>query len=458
MLNDKTVTDKTEDEKNIGEKAAAQEVKLCTRCGRTLPISSFFTRKYESGKVVPRSECKECTNAINKKNKIKKRNEKLYGVSPKPDIPAPKYERQYKTINSKRELDLSKTGLDITLLGTDETFIKQNDYQDIWLSNYGRVIQLENEQYQLVQGQYDENTKRLYYMLKKNVFRRNKWIFEEEKVYADVAVVKAFVVNTDWHNNIYIWHCDNAIEDNYYRNLYPLNQKEYEAVQKVFDFTGKVSEKDIANITENKKYKPNGWEAENFIPTVCSVGYIGCSDERGKSNTTVYKKWRAMLNRCYNEKIQNRQKTYKCCTVCEEWKNFSNFKEWYESHNCGDSSLNLDKDILVKGNKEYGPDNCCIVPEFINTLFTNGKANRGKYPLGVHAEKSNACGIVYYRAAFMANQRNIKLGTFKTPEEAFQKYKEYKEQYIKDTAKRYKDKIPYSVYEAMMNWKIEITD
>ena len=118
----------------------------------------------------------------------------------------------------------------------------------------------------------------------------------------------------------------------------------------------------------------------------------------------------------------------------------------------------MDKDILVKGNKEYGPDNCCIVPEFINTLFTNGKANRGKYPLGVNAEKSNACGIVHYRAAFMVNQKSIKLGTFKTPEEAFQKYKEYKEQYIKDTAKRYKDKIPYSVYEAMMNWKVEITD
>ena len=133
------------------------------------------------------------------------------------------------------------------------------------------------DRYQLVQGQYDEITKRLYYILKKNVFRRNKWIFEEEKVYADVAVVKAFVVNTDWHNNIYIWHCDNAIEDNYYRNLYPLNQNEYEAVQKVFDLTGKVSEKDIANIIENKKYKPSGWEAENFTPTVCCIGYIGLS-------------------------------------------------------------------------------------------------------------------------------------------------------------------------------------
>ena len=49
MLDDKKITDKTEDEKNIGEKAAAPETKLCTKCGRTLPISSFFTRKYESG-------------------------------------------------------------------------------------------------------------------------------------------------------------------------------------------------------------------------------------------------------------------------------------------------------------------------------------------------------------------------------------------------------------------------
>lgn len=53
---------------------------------------------------------------------------------------------------------------------------------------------------------------------------------------------------------------------------------------------------------------------------------------------------------------------------------------------------------------------------------------------------------------------SINLGTFKIPEEAFYKYKEYKERYIKETAEKYKDKIPYSVYEAMMNWQIEITD
>ncbi len=51
-----------------------------------------------------------------------------------------------------------------------------------------------------------------------------------------------------------------------------------------------------------------------------------------------------------------------------------------------------------------------------------------------------------------------KLGTFDNVESAFARYKEYKEDFIKNMAKRYKNKIPYKVYEAMMNWVVEITD
>ena len=47
---------------------------------------------------------------------------------------------------------------------------------------------------------------------------------------------------------------------------------------------------------------------------------------------------------------------------------------------------------------------------------------------------------------------------FDTPEEAFQTYKEFKENYIKQVADEYKDKIPEKLYEAMINYKIEITD
>lgn len=76
--------------------------------------------------------------------------------------------------------------------------------------------------------------------------------------------------------------------------------------------------------------------------------------------------------------------------------------------------------------------------------------------MGVYKEGEK--GYIRYRACVSINSERIKLGAFKTPEKAFQKYKEYKEQYIKETAEKYKEKIPYSVYEAMMNWKIEITD
>lgn len=54
--------------------------------------------------------------------------------------------------------------------------------------------------------------------------------------------------------------------------------------------------------------------------------------------------------------------------------------------------------------------------------------------------------------------RQIKLGTFDTAESAFARYKEYKEDFIKDMAEQYRDEIPNKVYEAMMDWRIEIGD
>ena len=47
---------------------------------------------------------------------------------------------------------------------------------------------------------------------------------------------------------------------------------------------------------------------------------------------------------------------------------------------------------------------------------------------------------------------------FKTSEEAFQAYKTAKEAYIKEVAERWKGKIDDKVYQALLEWKIEITD
>lgn len=67
-----------------------------------------------------------------------------------------------------------------------------------------------------------------------------------------------------------------------------------------------------------------------------------------------------------------------------------------------------------------------------------------------------------YKKKYVANMsfagKNIKLGAYETVEAAFLRYKEYKEDFIKDIAEQHKDKIPNKIYQAMMNWQIEITD
>lgn len=116
--------------------------------------------------------------------------------------------------------------------------------------------------------------------------------------------------------------------------------------------------------------------------------------------------------------------------------------------------MDLDKDIMVKGNKVYSPETCVFVPHTINALLSNCKQKRGKYPVGVSYDKSKG----KYRAALKVGDRNIKLGHYNTAEEAFLDYIKHKEALILVTADRYKGKIPGKVHKAMVNWKIEIND
>ena len=50
-----------------------------------------------------------------------------------------------------------------------------------------------------------------------------------------------------------------------------------------------------------------------------------------------------------------KNKTYIGCTVCEEWHNYQNFAQWHEEHyyEVPNEIMCLDKDILIKGNKEH---------------------------------------------------------------------------------------------------------
>ena len=168
---------------------------------------------------------------------------------------------------------------------------------------------------------------------------------------------------------------------------------------------------------------------------------------------TSYAKWKSMLQRCYSEKYVNRRKCYVGCSVCDEWLRFSNFKRWFDKNYV--EGYYLDKDILVNGNKVYSPETCCFVPHEINELIETRKNKTNKFYQCVEISKNGK-----FRARIKRYGRREYLGTFNTPEEAFYAYKEAKEEYIKEVATKYYNdgKIARNVYEALMNYKVEITD
>lgn len=182
---------------------------------------------------------------------------------------------------------------------------------------------------------------------------------------------------------------------------------------------------------------------------------VGFNDVVGAYKTKEYRIWVAMLKRCYSDNYQKDQPSYIGCEVSEEFKTLSKFSDWCRSQPVFmDSDSNLDKDILVKGNKVYSRDTCCFVPREINCLFERCGATRGNHPIGVYFDTHHQC----FRAHMRKNGKFVSFGRFPTKESAFLKYKIEKESYIKSIAEKHKDVIRLDVYEAMMSYSVSILD
>ena len=200
-----------------------------------------------------------------------------------------------------------------------------------------------------------------------------------------------------------------------------------------------------------------------YYPSVYSVGTIGIKHPVSINCKAIkeYKVWSDIIQRCYDEKFKNKRLTYKNATCCEEWLLYENFYEWLHSQENFNKWISgelwaIDKDILVKGNKVYSPEACCLVPSNVNVLFTKNNICRGNLPIGV--AKYGERYIALCNNPFTNKQD--KLGVYSTPEDAFRVYKKYKENLIKQVAEIEfnKGNITEQCYNAMMNYEVEITD
>lgn len=188
--------------------------------------------------------------------------------------------------------------------------------------------------------------------------------------------------------------------------------------------------------------------------TVFGLGFVGNGNFNRRNNRQAYDMWSSLIRRANSLRYKEDFNSYSKVIACEEWHNFQNFAEWFYNNYDFDKykGFELDKDILIKGNKVYSPETCCFVPKEINYLFTKRQNKRGDYPIGVTFKDNK------FRATSTQNRKQIFLGYFDTPQEAFDAYKLSKEQYIKEVADKWRDLIDPRVYQAMYNYEVEITD
>jgi len=119
-----------------------------------------------------------------------------------------------------------------------------------------------------------------------------------------------------------------------------------------------------------------------------------------------YKKWKDVLKRCYSEKFLQKKPTYRGCSMCEEWKTFSNFMAWMKTQPW--EGKELDKDILIPGNKLYSPETCVFVSPALNSLLGTRMRSTG----GVR--KCNK----KFEARVSLGHKSLSLGVFATVEQA----------------------------------------
>lgn len=185
-----------------------------------------------------------------------------------------------------------------------------------------------------------------------------------------------------------------------------------------------------------------------YLRTKKAVKGLGINDIDYHAKSECYRKWKSILER--TSPTYNR-KAYEKVRICDEWLTFSNFKKWFDDNYI--EGFAIDKDLLSSPeDKVYSPSTCCFLPRIINNILR-------KYPtdkqVGVRKTPNGR-----YRVVFSAYAKQTLVGYFDSLEDAQLAYKLAKKKYVKELAEKYfkEGKITERVYNALMKYKVELTD
>ena len=107
--------------------------------------------------------------------------------------------------------------------------------------------------------------------------------------------------------------------------------------------------------------------------------------------------WKQMVNRCCDPKRSG---------TAIVWPSYREFKIWHDQNYV--PGWELDKDLLVPGNTEYGPDTCRYIPASLNAM----------QPYNIMDIKYAAIHYGGYRARVRWLGKSVTIGKFNTEADA----------------------------------------
>lgn len=165
----------------------------------------------------------------------------------------------------------------------------------------------------------------------------------------------------------------------------------------------------------------------------------------GKGLSRPYSLWTGMQSRCFDDKVSTKSYKRNSVSICDEWKDYTNFYEWYiDQHGHDECGWDLDKDLL--SGEIYSPETCLFLPKAINIAmqYMDHRVDGGR--VGVRNNKSG------YYIRFRMDNKEVSLGSYDTVEEASSAYKYAKAQWISTLANRYKSDLIDSTYNLLLRW------
>ena len=169
------------------------------------------------------------------------------------------------------------------------------------------------------------------------------------------------------------------------------------------------------------------------------------------TNTEKHIKYNNMKNRC-GKYYQLQNPRYEGTYMCDEWleNKYDTFFVWLDDNYYeveGEKQMDIDKDIIKYGNKEYHPDFCLIVPHSINTFYETLEVGKTNIKYNSKIQK--------YRVKVTDRNEPIISDNIDTYNEALDVYCDIKQGILFNKAKALKEKVPEKVYNALMNTDIK---